>query len=711
MKLNTFLFIFCCSFFKGLIGQTYNFKNYSEDNGLSQSYIYHISQSKNGFLTLSTGEGYCTFDGIRFTTITSKKIADNFVSTHLTDSRNITWLGHFQNGITYIRDGKFNELKSKELSEYKISQFQEGNNKGIWVSTLGGGLFCIDSLFNLKKVNVEGIETINSFFISDNNTILIATVEGVKIFKIGKNNSLTFIKEIKAVSGKNVKQVIRSSRSKNIFWLATESEGVYGIQDKEYEVFIHFLPELNSSKNRITTIYSDKSDNLWLSLFGEGLRKISFKDDIRKNIFTVSKIEKKNGLKNQFIQSVFQDAEGNMWFGTFGEGLIEKPAEKFSFYGTEEGITNVDVQKLVTDINRNLWIGSDKGLAFFNTETNQYINYNSKNGFVTDKVNALLIDNNNSLWIGTDSNGIYRLNMQTMTFENFSKQRSLPKLSVNHIAQSEKNVFISTKEGVYLYDKLSGTITLNTMDEGLFHNNVLHIHIDTKQRQWISSNGSPPYFIKDQKITSFKEIPDLKSFNVHAVCEDNSGNIWIATVGDGVFKYDGSRFVNYKTANGLLSDYCYGIEVDKNNSVWVSHRTGLSEKKNFQKAFHGFSGKDGLIYYENNLNAISKDMNGDLWFGTTQGIVRYDAEMGNSNLNEPKLSITKITLNDSVYELSKTIRKKYGHYSTRIDFLAVSLSEPDKISYRYRLLGLDSVWKTTIMRYVDFPKLGDGEYT
>ncbi len=710
MKLKTCFIIFCFAIVVGpIISQTYNFKNYSEDNGLTQSYIYNISQSKNGFLTLSTGEGYSFFDGIKFTTLTNKKIADNFVNTHLTDSRNITWLGHFQNGITYIKDGNFNELVSNEIKDHKVSQFYEDNENTVWLSTLGGGLFFIDSTFKLKKVKTCVFDVVNSFLIEDKE-LIAATSKGLMIFNIRSNRSLLLTEEVKFLAGKNIKQVIHSGRFKELLWVVVEGEGVYCVSTKNgYEQVAHISSELNSTKNNITTIFSDKFGNLWLSLFGEGLRKISFKGDPRNEIFSVSKIETKNGLKNLFIQSIYQDAEGNMWFGTFGEGLIEKPAEKFSFYGKGEGIINTDIQSITVDQNKNIWLGSTEGLDFFNSETNSYTTYNSKNGFVSDKVNALMLDKN-YLWIGTDSNGIYRLNTQTMKFENFSKQKNFPKLSVNHITQNASNVFISTKEGVYMYDKISGATTMTTMDDGLFHNNVLQMYIDSKKRQWVCSNGSPPYFIKDKRITSFKEIPELKSFNIHAICEDNSGNIWIATIGDGVFKYDGNRFINYTSVNGLLSDYCYGIEVDKNNSVWVCHRTGLSEKKSFQKSFHGFSGREGLIYYENNANAVSKDVNGDLWFGTTQGIVKYDSETGNGNLSEPKLSITKITLNDSVYDISKGIRKKYGKYSTRIDFLAVSLSEPDKISYKYRLLGLDSVWKTTNMRYVDFPKLGDGEY-
>src|SRR3954465_14288067 len=82
--------------------QTFNFKRYSEENGLPQNFIYSISQGPGRELFCSTGEGLCIFNGFTFNPLINKSCAENFLTTHYVDSRGIVWLAHNQNGVTYI---------------------------------------------------------------------------------------------------------------------------------------------------------------------------------------------------------------------------------------------------------------------------------------------------------------------------------------------------------------------------------------------------------------------------------------------------------------------------------------------------------------------------------------------------------------------------------------------------------------------------------
>ncbi|MGZ3920316.1 MAG: two-component regulator propeller domain-containing protein, partial [Bacteroidia bacterium] len=712
MRLKLIFFTITCFLcIDNAIGQTYNFRHYSEDEGLHQTYIYCISQSNKGLLNLSTGEGFCTFDGNKFHNYNDKRLTENFVTTHYVDSRNIVWLGHSQQGLSYILNGKINPLNDKQIADYKVSQIIGDNKNNIWVSTLGGGLFKVDTTFHLHKIKNTS-NTINSFCINNNGTLVAATDNGLRIFKISRDGA-RLMDSLITFQNKNVKQIIAIDKIQKRFWVSVEGEGIYGIvqENGHYRQFLHLNSELASESGNITCLFSDQAENLWVGLFGEGLRKISFNGEVSHGSYTILKIGKSNGLINQYIQSIYQDEEGNMWFGTFGGGLIEKPVEKFSFYGPKEGILQANIKTLVTDSAGNLWIGSDKGLAVYEKENNRYIAYSSANGFIDDKINALKFDNKGVLWIGTANNGIYRYNTLSNKFENLSKVKKLTISTINCIIQHENKILIGTTEGIYVYQEDTPLVELITTGDGLLHNNVLSLFYDSHNRLWIASHGAPPYYIKEKKITPFKEVQNLNSFNINCYAEDQSGNIWIGTEGDGIFKYDNRGFTNYKTTNGLLSNYCIGIEVDGNNSVWVSHRNGLSEKKNFHKEFNSHTNKTGLLFYENNINAIHKDASGNLWFATSQGIVRYDPDMGVHSDIEPKLFITKIKLNDAVYSPAEMIVKKYGYYSVQIDYFAISLTDPKSIRYKYRMLGIDSTWKSTSLTYADFPRLSDGNYT
>ena len=49
-----------------LLSQDYRFKYYGPEDGLTDNFIYTITQDTNGFLWLGTGEGILRFDGFNF---------------------------------------------------------------------------------------------------------------------------------------------------------------------------------------------------------------------------------------------------------------------------------------------------------------------------------------------------------------------------------------------------------------------------------------------------------------------------------------------------------------------------------------------------------------------------------------------------------------------------------------------------------------------
>jgi len=704
--LNTILFV--ALFFK-LSSQTYNFTLYNDKNGLNQPYIYSVSQTPEGFLAMSTGEALCLFDGNMFSAISNKKMIEDIISIHFIDSKNITWLGHQQNGISYIKDGQYHKFNNKLFSDIKVTQIIEDNKECKWVAT-NGGLFTIDSNFNVLKINVPQIKSFNSICFDYSGNLIAGTDDGVMILTLDNNNLVKKITEIAELKNKTIKQIVKSTKLN--YWVLVDGEGIYGLtfKDGTYARSTHIYEELKPLNFNINCIYSDRFQNLWVSVFGDGLRKISFKGLSNPGNYSVIKLDKSNGLKSQNIQSIFQDSEGNMWFGTFGDGLIKRPVEMFSFYGKNEGVNVTDVKKIVTDLEGNIWMGTDKGLTVFNKPNNTYLLYNADNGFITDEVKALIMDEKGILWIGTSQNGIYTFNPKTKKFINFSKTKKLNHLSINTVIQTQNSLIFGSTDGLYIYNKTDGSSEVLTTSDGLLHNNVLYVFEDSKKRLWIASHGAVPYYIFSQKITAFKKIKNLNSFNINSICEDKHGNIWIATEGDGVFKYDNKTFYHYTTANGLISNYCMGVKIDRNNSVWVSHADGLSELKVQHIKFTAFSNQRGLLFYENNLNAIHTDIDTNLWFGTSQGVVRYDPETGRIGNKIPEIFITKIIMNNKIYNPKDIIIKKYRDYTVHIDFRAISLSEPEAIYYKYRLTDVDSAWRITKTPFVDFPKLGDGEY-
>jgi ligand-binding sensor domain-containing protein len=212
---SIFIFLIC----NLLRAQTFNFKNYTDEDGLAQSYVYCVSQSNKGFLYLSTGDGFCKFDGNDFKIFTTKdNLAENFINTHFTDSRNITWIGHFQNGISYLSGNNFYKIKGSEKLETKINAFAEDKSKNIWVAAQQKGLYKIDSALKFTQLKSTENENFNSVYFDLDNQLLAATDEGLFLFKTEGQKEMTPVCIVSGFEGKKIKCIIPCDSLRNSFW-------------------------------------------------------------------------------------------------------------------------------------------------------------------------------------------------------------------------------------------------------------------------------------------------------------------------------------------------------------------------------------------------------------------------------------------------------------------------------------------------------------
>ena len=101
-----------------------------------------------------------------------------------------------------------------------------------------------------------------------------------------------------------------------------------------------------------------------------------------------------------------------------------------------------------------------------------------------------------------------------------------------------------------------------------------------------------------------------------------------------------------------------------------------------------------------------------MFFGTNDGLIIYNAHMIRPDTVAPRLSIVQLNISDSIYSTNEDIKLPYGAYKVRIDFVGINLSNPDQVTYRYKLDGFDLDWSDpTRETYARYPRIEDGQYT
>ena len=221
-----------------------------------------------------------------------------------------------------------------------------------------------------------------------------------------------------------------------------------------------------------------------------------------------------------------------------------------------------------------------------------------------------------------------------------------------------------------------------------------------------------------------------------SIVEDKAGNYWFATK-KGIYRFD-SYFLFQPLvkpqiidkSKGLASNNIYLMILDDKQQLFIGSEKGIDilNTKNFnpkQKIeIKHFSEMDGFMGQECNLNACYKGVNGKMYFGTVKGITIYDPKFDIKNELKPITQITKIQLNYKDFDwkefssgvdletaLPKNLSLPYYNNHLTFEFVAASLTTPEKVMYQYVLEGLNEDWSPAKTKNeADYPSLPPGKY-
>jgi signal transduction histidine kinase len=233
------------------------------------------------------------------------------------------------------------------------------------------------------------------------------------------------------------------------------------------------------------------------------------------------------------------------------------------------------------------------------------------------------------------------------------------------------------------------------------------------------------YNPKSQTTTSIKKIPET---TITCITADER-RWYLGTDDRGLLIYDllQDNLMSLDQKKGLSCNYVYNLLIDDEGKIWAGTGCGI-DKLSFssygQFTIRSYGPSDGLIGAESNANASYQDSTGKLWFGTTKGLFQLDRE------KERKHKITPFVILNELHLFSTTIepkqfsdstipftnlpyKPKFKHNQNSLSFAyrAICLSAPDKITYKYKLEGIDKEFVETKITTVAYNQLNPGTYT
>jgi ligand-binding sensor domain-containing protein/serine phosphatase RsbU (regulator of sigma subunit) len=672
--------------------QYVNFKQFTTDNNLGQQFVYSIVQNKNGFLIVGTGNGLSFYGGEdKFKNYTAKNgLSDNFVTSTFEDDRNITWIGHFQNGLSYYTNNHFGRVTNTMLATVKVNRIVGDDKKNVFALSSGLGIVQIVDTLSEKKLEINE-EIVYDAYINDNRYYL-ATPDGLRLYNF-RDQKFVQAELPPVFSSGLCSRIVHSATERNEYFCAIADVGIvwFKVSRDNIHIIRIFSPKELKSNAAIKDFVLDKSNNIWVSCFDDGIRKINCKGGNLHYYLNTSVINTSNGLPSNHIECLFMDNQKNIWLGTYGEGLLQYVNEIFIEYRIEEGETYLS---LTADRKDNIIIVTSKGL------------YKTTDSTGTQNLTPLIINAderkleyvafvNDTLFVtGEKKNSIFIYDIKTEKIKAEFIFNKTPNTSVNHIFGKGHLLYVSTTQGLYVLTTTLRFVNYFNHENGLLHDFVYSSYHDSQNRLWLASHGTKPYWldVKTGKITYFNDIQGMIAFNINGYVEDSRQNIWIAADGDGLFKYDSKKFTKFSSNEALLSNYCYGINKDLKNNIWVGHRNGLT-KISPEEKFTTFSGNTQVKNIKMVENGIVKDQAGYLWFIGDKAIFKHAIQNEAPNTVPPSIVYEATYINNDT-TTSTFIDLPYDNdkYSVKFKVACISLTDPDKVEISYMLEGQDPEW-------------------
>lgn len=697
--------------------QRFIFRNYSVEEGIAQSQVYSVLQDHRGVLWFGTqGGGLTAFDGERFKTFTEKDgLLDNTVNDIKQDKNGNLWLAT-KKGVCVYNGLKFRTIQTENKQELRANDLCFDKEGRCWIAGFDGLYYCNGKeIQSVSKANNWDATIVNAVF-CDQEKIYFGTQDGFFLWNTKTHKRTDFSQQTRFMNNA-ITSIFKDK--KGTIWIGTFGDGMYGFNGRSF-YRIDWKQELY--RTSILDIYEDDEGNLWLASLQQGVIRYSPYDA------TFQQLSETDGLSSRHIRAIIQDNAGNFWFGTSGGGVCNYLGRQFTSFNTENGIRGKLVYAIYKDKKDRTWIGTDKGVS--QHKGGKWFNFGFAEGFADIQCKAITGDEYNNVFLGTEGNGLFWWKDSV-----FTKLENCQTAHVRSLLYAgNKTLWIATAGlGIYQLNYANEAKEWKhfTIDNGLLSNRITALLKDSKGNIWYATekNGAGLLSNEGKVIRSFTVNNGLKSNEITSITEDKKGNIWLGTLGSGVECYDrqSGKINHFSYEDGLTSAIAYLVAFDDFGNLIIGSEKGLdyvylSNNLQVVKVKH-YSKGDGFSGVETCRNAVFKDDEGTLWFGTINGVSRFYPTGHRKNEQPPVVHLTDVKL---FYEsLSKTKYKNrlsdwgqvrelglpYDENHLTFEFFGVNLSNPDAVKYRWKLEGFDENWSPASQeKSIVYSNLPPGDY-
>jgi ligand-binding sensor domain-containing protein/signal transduction histidine kinase len=678
------------------------------EDGLPQSSVRTIVQTRDGYLWIGTWNGLARFDGIRFTTFHSSNTpalrSSSIISLYEDRAGNL-WIGTDGGGLT-VRSpaGAFSRRDGSEGVDAKFVQaFCEDTAGRLWIGTDQGLFIQHDGIFSrfsprdgLTDIDVKRLspDALGSVWVGGFAYARRMTMQGARLvaaerihidrgwFTVDAGGNLWYLdaggRLVRRSTGHNTHYPLFGER---ILWLAPVRGAGVAIHTPDRTFILgpngspFAVKRLDAGPtDMVEAFFEDREGLYWIGRAGSGLTQLRAR--------FVQTYAGKDGLADDFVNAVFEDSQGTVWVATDKAGVKTFKDGRFRPFSSGPSVSpTASVYALGQRRDGSIEIGLQGGGLHIVSSGLARADVHGGVGTHTSVV-AVAEDSLGGNWTGTANDGV---------------QQRTP----------------------------GGDLKRWTRTNGLSGDQVTGLLAARNGDMWIGTKSGVTRIAAGRPMV-YSTRNGLSADDVRGLYEDRDGAVWITTRRGGLnrWKPDGTIF-RFATAHGLPTDALTSILEDTEGYFWMGSIEGIlrvarhelvdvAEGRRASARSIAFGKEEGLLRSEVDTGgtpASWRATGGDLWFAAGVGLARIDPRTVRGDATPPAVILEEVQVEQKPVALHDLIPVRYDQRRLEFRFTGISFSAPKKLRFKYRLEGLDPDWiDAGDVRYAQYTNMPPGQF-
>ena len=417
-----------------------------------------------------------------------------------------------------------------------------------------------------------------------------------------------------------------------------------------------------------------------------------------------------NGLADSVVARAQVDQEGSLWLSPLGLGVWRwRGYDNVESWTRAQGFISQKVWNIARDHENRLLVGTERGCQMLDEKAGRLAACPFED-LPQVEVIALSVDPKGGVWWGLENSELWVIPPHQTRAHLVKFPEAQAAVSVIYFDKSGAGWVVGYTDGLYRLDPT--TEQLQKVDLPHPETRIYDITQDRSGTLWLAGSGGFSRLSGDHWVFVPVPLSDGSLAVYNSVVATPDGSIWASNFGKGLLHASGPNLEHREWVKPevLANAGVYSVRADQRGRLWASTDQGavIYDGQNWIR----FDAEDGLAGNDTEAFAFLSDSDDSIWIGTAAGMTHIrDPERLLHPQGPLDLRIASARLGDKMLDPQhETTIPWQADAALDVRFSSHNYSRSPQTEFRYRLLGLSSLWFGSRSPELHLPALQGGRY-